>query len=384
MLPLPLLAAPPAVRHPAEWEDQANVWMRWSTYDPARGQSVHRVQRDIVRALENRAGVVMLVSDAKEERAARKFLGDPSHVEYLPTTGSEIWMRDFGPTFVETPKSETIAAYRFDFWSYARKSDALATVEDATDLAAARTRELPLLTSKMVSEGGNRESNGRGTALMTWAVESRRNPGWSRARIEAEHRRVSGYERIVWVPNGGAEDDLTFDGPLPGNVYTCVTTGGHIDNVARWAADGRTVLIPEVTPTEASRSPISAISRQRFDAAAKAVRAQGFPVIRVPSPDLPLVTLKPGDGTYDFIAGLKYKRPFPKGRAVKVVPAGSYLNYIVCNGLVLSSSFGGPKDARMTAVLRKAFPKYDVVAIPSMPLALGGGGIHCITQPEWR
>lgn len=366
-----------AIRQPAEWERQSGLLLSWSTYDPARGQSVHRVQREIVEALRDRTPITLLVRDAAEEKAARSALGAPSHVTYRRSPNAEIWVRDFGPTFVSTPSGPRVATFRFDFWSYDRVGGQLAAPEDAVDEAFSKTP----IRSRLISEGGNREPNGRGEFLMTWAVEKRRNPRLSRAAIEREYRRTLGAKKIYWVPDGGAEDDLTMDGPLPGGVYTCVTTGGHIDNVARWAADGRTVLYPEVTPAQARRSPIARLSKRRYDFGAAALRKQGLRLIRVPTPDLSLVTLRPGDGTYDFIAGLKYRRPFPKGGPVKVAPAGSYLNFMVSNGVVLMSKFGTAQDAAAAKIVGRAFPKLRVVAIDTMPLALGGGGIHCITQP---
>ena len=45
-------------------------------------------------------------------------------------------------------------------------------------------------------------------------------------------------------------------------------------------------------------------------------------------------------------------------------------------------AFGVPGDARARAVIKAAFPDREIVQIVIAHLASGGGGIHCITQPQ--
>jgi agmatine deiminase len=382
-----------------EWAPQRAVWMSWSTYDPKRGVSVHAVQRRIAQALAPNVRVEML---AQDPTAARRGLAGISNVQVRRGPGAEMWVRDTGPAFLNGPQRARAAGiYGFDFWGYDKVGGELAAPEDAVDLAVARMLQRPVRKSQLVSEGGNREVDGLGTLMMTAEVEERRNPGWTRAAMAAEHQRVLGQTQTLWLEQGVAEDDLTFDGPLrgpKGDVYTLVTTGGHIDNIARFAPNN-TILLAEVTEEDALRDPIAAESRRRLERNAAILRqarnALGEPyrVVRMPSPDPIYVTIRPGDTVYDYIAGLAYKRkPFPKGRPVTGVLAASYMNYLVSNGVIVTSTFAAPgrpaalteKDRQSLAVLKRVFPGHRIVALDTTALNLGGGGVHCISLQEAR
>lgn len=63
--------------------------------------------------------------------------------------------------------------------------------------------------------------------------------------------------------------------------------------------------------------------------------------------------------------------------------AASYVNFYIANGGVVMPAFGVPEaDAAAQAVLERAFPERQVVAVPTREIVLGGGNIHCITQQE--
>ena len=52
------------------------------------------------------------------------------------------------------------------------------------------------------------------------------------------------------------------------------------------------------------------------------------------------------------------------------------------NGGVVMPKYGVPCDERARAVLAKAFPDREVVQVDIRKIAIGGGGIHCITQQQ--
>jgi len=58
-----------------------------------------------------------------------------------------------------------------------------------------------------------------------------------------------------------------------------------------------------------------------------------------------------------------------------------YLNYYVGNGFVAVPTCGHPADDDMLAIIAAQYPGRDTFGLEIGPiLALGGGGIHCITQ----
>ena len=103
-------------------------------------------------------------------------------------------------------------------------------------------------------------------------------------------------------------------------------------------------------------------------------------------------TMKAGDGVFDYIQRLTYDdgtviRP---DDTIRVAAATSYLNYVVTNGLVLMPSYWKEglsesireKDESAREVLTEVFTGRKIVALDPMPVNLGGGGLHCITQQQ--
>ena len=86
-----------------------------------------------------------------------------------------------------------------------------------------------VIGSAMVNEGGGIHVDGQGTVLLTETVQldPGRNPGLTRADVEAELTRTIGGTAYVWLPRG-----LTRD-------YDEFGTRGHVDIVAAFAAPGR-------------------------------------------------------------------------------------------------------------------------------------------------
>ena len=391
------------LRLPAEWEPQEAVLISWPTYDHVQNMPVSDVHVRIAQSLTPHVRVDILVRNAQEERAARAQLrrgGVTQNIRFMRSPNAEIWVRDFGPIFTFQPNGQrTIVDFGFDYWGYSTPADPLAKRETSTESAVAKAMNLPIVKANLVSEGGNRESNGRGTLMMVESVERDRNPRLNRLQIEDEYRRVFGTRNFLWIPRGVLDDGYTFDGPLPNGSYTPITTGGHVDNIARFV-DRRTLLVAEVTAAEAKNDPLAAENRRRTEEAVAILReartedGEPFRIIRMPSPDPILRTMRPGDPVYDFISTLEYRSgvPFPKGKPVQVAFATSYMNFLITNGAVLTSRFYKPgrnlalkrKDEQAIATLRRVFPGRKIIAIDSDAVNLGGGGLHCITQPIFR
>ena len=194
-----------------------------------------------------------------------------------------------------------------------------------------------------------------------------------------------------------AEDELTFRGRLPGDVYTVITTGGHVDEFARFA-DPETILLAEITEEERRTDPIAAISHERLEESFRRLRAatdqdgNPFRIVRMPVPDSLFDTMRKGDGVFDYIQPLDYEdgsRIDPDDE-IRVIAAASYLNFQITNGLVLAQKYWKPgmpetvraKDERALAILADVFPGREVLPLDAMAVNLGGGGIHCILQQE--
>lgn len=389
---------------PAEFEPHRALWMAWPTYENKRGLPTEPLLIEIIRATEGRVAMELLAQDDDEADAIRERFrreGVPDgHVTIHRVPHGDVWMRDMGPIFLRGDRGGLrIADFGFNMWGYESPESPSSRLEEAVDRRVAGLLDLEVEKSTLISEGGSREFNGKGVMLAVEAVELQRNPGWTLEAVEEEFRRVLGVSKVIWLAEGMAEDELTFRGRLPGNVYTVITTGGHVDEFARFA-DPETILLAEITEEERRADPIAAISHPRLEESFRRLSAatdqdgNPFRIVRVPVPDSLFDTMRAGDGVFDYIQPLEYEdgSSIAPDDEIKVVAAASYLNFQVTNGLVLAQKYWKPgmpeslraKDQRALAILREVFPGREVLPLDAMAVNLGGGGIHCILQQEPR
>ena len=113
------------------------------------------------------------------------------HIHEVPT--NDTWIRDFGPTFVRRVEDETLVGVDWQFNSWGGKYPPFDCDARATE-AICKLIRCPRSVSSLVCEGGALETDGAGTLLTTSSVllSPTRNPGWSRAMVEAELQRQLG------------------------------------------------------------------------------------------------------------------------------------------------------------------------------------------------
>ena len=186
----------------------------------------------------------------------------------------------------------------------------------------------------LILEGGSIAVDGEGTLITTeqCLLEEHRNPQLAREEIEAELRAQLGVERVVWLGLGLVEDD---------------DTDGHVDNICAFVEPG------QGRAADGDRRGRTRTSRTAGRTAAGCAAA-GLEVVELPW--LPYV-----DGEEPPV----------------VVP---YTNFYLCNGALIVPTRGEETDAEALALLASLYPGREAVAVPGETLALGGGGVHCITQ----
>ena len=201
-----------------------------------------------------------------------------------------------------------------------------------------------VIGSPLVNEGGGIHVDGLGTVLLTETVQldPGRNPGLTRADVEAELARTIGATAYVWLPRG-----LTRD-------YDEFGTRGHVDIVATIPSPGVVLLHDQRDPAH----PDHAVSRQLRELLedARDARGERFEVIGVPAPR----TLADGEG--------------PSTGPTSTTSSST-----------TASSPAPSATSRTTAslgVLAEAYPGRRVVGVDARPLFDRGGGIHCITQQQ--
>src|SRR3989442_5025338 len=226
-------------RMPAEWEPHAATWIGWphnASDWPGKLAAIQWVYGEIVRKLAPGETVRVLVQSGEHERQARRVLErtgvDRAGAEFLRLPTNRGWTRDFGPMFVRRarPPAE-VAIIRFRFNAWAKYPDW--KKDDQVPERVARRRKLRLFPAQcggrdVVLEGGSIDVNGRGTLLTTEEClldreVQARNPGLSRAELDAVLRDSPGVTNVLWLGKGIAGDD----------------THGHVDDLCRFV-DPRT------------------------------------------------------------------------------------------------------------------------------------------------
>jgi len=394
-------------RQMGEFEEIDALWLIWPTTDHKAGESVEKVTHSIIESLPGDLKIVVSCADDEVLQKAKTILSEkyPSlkNLIYKVIPSVEIWARDMGPVFVELENGKhAIADFNFNFWGYTDTLDVAAKTEELFDENVAEILDLPLISSSMISEGGNRELNGKGTLMTTETVEQGRNPAMSKAAMELEYQRLLGVKKVIWLKDGLVEDSHTFLGPLNTidnlKAYTVVTTNGHVDEFARFVNDS-TILLASVDSTEL-QDPIAWKNHKRMEENYKILLGstdqdgKRFNIIRMPLPPTILTTMSPGDYVYDYIKTLDYLdgSQFPDGDTITVAAAASYLNFIITSKVILGQRYwreGMPeeiksRDEYAKELLESVFPNRKVIMIDALAVNLGGGGLHCISmhQPE--
>lgn len=386
---------------PAEFETHESIWLAWSTKDKAKGRHVEDVILAMIKELVPHVTVDLLVKDEDEQEQVLYLMNSKdipdNNVRFRFIPHEDIWMRDMGPIFLKNHKNEMkIADFGFNSWGCLPQYDESSMTEERVDRLVAKDLQLPVLRSSIISEGGNREFNGKGTMMLTKAVELQRNPDFTIEQLEAEYKRIFNVEKIIWLPEGVAEDQLACQGKLPGGeLFSTWTTGGHIDEYARFVNDN-TILLLEVTEEEAEGDPIAKITRHNMEKNYHILQNATdqddcpFEIIRVPSVDPIYEDLDNDDPIFNDLRQLEYQdgTVIHEDDTITIMLPASYLNFLITNGVVLIPSYwkeGRPeimrqKDEYFKQIMESIYPDRQIIQINPENVNIGGGGMHCISQ----
>jgi agmatine deiminase len=319
-----------ADRQPPEWAPHAFVWIGFPSHgdlweedlDPAR-EEVAAFAR-AVWADGKGEEVRLVAADADSAGAARRLA---PFATILEEAFGDIWLRDTGPIVVHGAGPANAISFPFNGWGgkYDLPGD------DSVGRRLGEGIGLPVRRADWVLEGGAIDVDGTGLAVTTeqCLLNPNRNPFLSRAEIEAKLEADLGIGRLLWLGSGLMNDH----------------TDGHVDNLARFVAQGR-IAIAEPTNDD----PNEAVYE---DAIARALRF-GLEVVPLPSPGLVL-------------------------RDGEIVPA-SYMNFYIGNAAVVVPQYGAANDDAAVAAVQALFPGRQAVGLRADRVLTGGGSFHCISQ----
>jgi agmatine deiminase len=320
------------LRMPAEWAPHERTIMCWPARETMWGEHFAQAAADHAAVANAIAAFepVLMAADPRFAAEAARLCGEG--VEIVELALDDSWARDSGPIFV-TDGAGQRAGVQFGFNGWGEKFTPYDHDATFARRLLERLGEPCRDATQLVLEGGSIAVDGEGTLVTTeqCLLEEHRNPELTREEIEAELRAALGVERVVWLGLGLVEDD---------------DTDGHVDNICAFVAPGRVVL--QTVADEDNPNYEGAQDNLRR------LRAAGLEVT-----ELPWLPYVPGE------------------EPAVVVP---YTNFYLCNGGIIVPTQGEETDAEALALLERLYPGREAVAVPGRTLALGGGGVHCITQ----
>ena len=161
-------------------------------------------------------------------------------------------------------------------------------------------------------------------------------------------------------------------------VYTSIGTGGHVDEYCRFVGrtdDGRLhVLLAQDEPGGRSYDRLE----ETYLHLQQLYKDDLF-ITRMPMPAESFLEVDERDVTY---YQLKSLRGITVDEKIWLMPAKSYMNYVIANGAILLPQYGEDTDALAKHVIQKIFPSYVVYQIDPLPVNYGGGGMNCITNNQ--
>ena len=195
-------------------------------------------------------------------------------------------------------------------------------------------------TSRLIAEGGGISVDGEGTVLTPESCfpNANRNQDWTRDEIEAEPKAMLGADKVIWLPGHVEETE----------------TDGHVDGIAAFIKPGVVLIEDAGRPGD----PGHEMMLENIEALRGQTDARGRPI------ELVFV-----DEAYDA-------RPDDERFYL------SYVNFYFTNGGLVVPCYGTASDADAYGVFKELFPDRRIVQVRVDEIAVGGGGIHCITQQQ--
>ena len=330
---------------PAEWSRHAATWMVWphnrALWETTWGVTLAQVQQDFARVANAiaRFEPVKMVVDPSAVAGAKALCG--AGVELIEQAVNDSWCRDSGPSFICHPQQGVAGvSWRFNAWGGKSAHD----LDESLARRVLNDLGLECFGTPLGNEGGAIHVDGEGTLITTESVllNPNRNPGMTKAEVEAIFERLLGIKKTIWLP--GDPDHVTGD-----------MTDGHVDGVCAFARPG--VLLVDATHDRGSvYAEVVRENRRALELATDA-RGRRFEMLEL----------------------------FEATDAVDTeaeVFCASYPNFYIANGAIIMPAYGIAADQVAAGVLAQAFPGREIVPVHINHLAHGGGGVHCITQQQ--
>jgi agmatine deiminase len=328
-------------RMPAEWAPHERTLIAWPCRASAWGHTLGQGRAEFAAAANAIAQfepVTLVCADDAQAAQARTMLSAGVDVVVRPMDGS--WLRDNGPVFVTDGQTRRARHFKFNAWGERH-------AQRDRDVRLGRTlaEDLGVAVDEVdvVLEGGAISVDGSGLMVAPEGCVMHPTRNWylTTAQADARIRAALGLERIVWLPQGLAED-MERD---PDRMY--YGTDGHIDLFFAFIGPRRALMLAVDDDNPNARH----LATSRAILAAAGIEVVDFP----------------------FLSGYE-----DDGRWI-IAP---YLNFYFCNGATIVPVAGAEpdKDQAALAHLASLMPGRQIVPVTMRAGPRQGGAVHCLTQ----
>ena len=307
---------------PAEYATLSGILLSWPVNYPTRWAPHATFARIIQQA---GATAVILVPSTAWRDIVNAYLRaaniDDSHVVFFVIATDDVWIRDFGPHFVQNKEGHTavvatpyVPSHQQNFQKW----------DNEAPPALARALGLAFYRLPLIVEGGNLVSDGAGTMVMFDSV-CHHNPELSREDIEKLICDWFGMSRLILFPK--LEGEIT----------------GHIDMAVKFH-DAHTVLVADATPSFKWKAAFDDIAQRLSQT--PSISGEPYRVVRVP------IVPKTNQSTEFW----------------------SYINSLTVNQTIILPLFNADADAKAISIY-ESLGTHKIVGIDFRDFPLGS--VHC-------
>ena len=338
-------------RMPAEWEKQKSTWIAWPHNKsdwPNKFRLIPDVFAEIISQISKVQKVNIIVENIKSRKNIISFLKNYNvnnkNLKFIRCKTDRVWLRDSFPLFIKDKNNKKVLLnWEFNAWAkYKNFKKDNAIYNKIKKISNLKTIKPILKKRKIVLEGGSIDIDGKGTLLTTkeclLSKIQLRNSGMNKNKYQQVLSGLLNVNNFIWLNKGIIGDD----------------THGHVDDISRFVSENTIMTAIENNKKDKNHK----ILKQNLKILKKAKNLTGknFKIIKIPMP-------KP-----IFINNIR-------------VPA-SYMNFLICNKIVLLPIFKDSYDLKVIKIFTKFFKNKKIVGIDCSKLIWGFGGIHCMTQQE--
>lgn len=333
--------------YPPEWGKQSCTWLSYPHNEKEWGKKrlprIRKFYKELISLILNFQDVNLILP-------SEGFLAETCHgmsqqrykLKEIVIPNNDIWIRDYGPFFLEKKVRGKIKPLILDFGfnAWGGKFSPW-DLDDNVPREIALYKGCEIESYPMILEGGSLEFSGSGLILTTeqCLLNKNRNPKLNKKDIESYLKTTFNISEILWLKCGLEGDH----------------TDGHIDDVARFI-DPKTIVICKASDKKDKNYEHLNNSIEYLKKWKHPKEGYKLKIIELPLPQ----KMK-----------LKSER----------LP-NSYSNFIFVNNGLIVPMFNCATDKKVLSIFKKLFPKRKVVGIDCSLLIEEGGGLHCMTKQE--